>query len=121
MNNKLAVIVIGLVLLLANVAPATARQNNTIDGLLLGGAGGAIIGQVVAGKPAGVIVGSIIGGTLGMLIDLGPVRERVVVINQPWPQPRVTYIYRQPRDHRDLRRGQRRPGRQVSDSWRRRR
>jgi hypothetical protein len=45
----------------------------------------------------------------------------VVVINQPWPQPRVTYIYRQPRDHRDLRRGQRRPGRQVSDSWRRRR
>jgi len=48
------------------VQPAAAQ--NALDGLLLGGAAGAIIGGAATGKAGGAIAGGIIGAAMGAAI-----------------------------------------------------
>jgi hypothetical protein len=98
--KRLSIIAFVSALMMTSVGPATAHQNNGVEGLLLGGAGGAILGQAIARNPEGVIVGSLIGGTLGMLVDIGSVRDRVVVIDRPHYPPRVGYVSGNHRDYR---------------------
>jgi len=61
--------IISLVLIAAMGGTAQAHRKDGLEGLLIGGASGAIIGQAIARDVEGVIVGSIIGGTLGLIID----------------------------------------------------
>ncbi len=120
--KKLSAIVIALAMSVTTVGPAAARQSNGITGVLLGGAGGAIVGQAITGNPRGVIAGSIIGSTLGMLIDVGSPRDRLVVIDRPRHLPRAGYVSGNHRGHRRDRWEHRRRGQQWrSDRWQHRR
>jgi hypothetical protein len=50
------------------VAPASAQNNSTVGGALLGGAAGAIIGGAATGKAGGAVAGGIIGAAAGAMI-----------------------------------------------------
>ena len=102
--KRFSIFAFALALMMTTVGTATAHQGDGIEGLLLGGAGGAIVGQAIARNPQGVIVGSLIGGTLGVLIDIGSARDRVVVVDRPHYPPRVGYVSG---NHRDFRRDNR--------------
>lgn len=114
--QKLSPIVMGLAMAMITVTTAEARHSNGLDGLLLGSAGGAIIGQAIGRSPEGIRPGSVIGGTLGMLIDLDSGRNHVVVVdNHRHHRPRTGWVYSSPRDrqhdrweHRKHRRHERR-------------
>lgn len=98
--KNLVTIGIALALMLGSVGTGAAHQGVGVNGLLLGGAGGAIVGQAIAGNPEGVLVGSILGGTLGMLIDIGSARDHLVVVEQPRLPRRTRVVYREHRDYR---------------------
>ncbi|HER62426.1 MAG TPA: hypothetical protein ENO11_00405 [Desulfobacteraceae bacterium] len=89
--TKLTAFVLGFFMVLASVGIAQARHNDGLEGLVIGGVGGAAIGHVITGTPEGVIVGSVLGGTIGMLIDAGNNRHQVVYIKdrhrhyRQWP------------------------------------
>jgi len=120
--KKLSVTALTLAIFLSTGGMATAHQSIGVNGLLLGGAGGAIVGQAIAGNTEGVIVGSLIGGTLGMLIDIDSARPRVVVVDQPHYPSHVGYAYRIHRDHRHEQwKPRRHDQRWRSERWERRR
>jgi hypothetical protein len=98
--RKLSTILLALVISLTTIGTAAAHQSIGINGVLLGGAGGALAGQVLTRNPEGVIVGTIIGGTLGMLVDIGAARDRVVVIDRSRHPARHAVVYS---DHRPVR------------------
>lgn len=89
--TKWTALAIGILMVLASFGVAEARHDTPLEGLVIGGVGGAAIGHVVTGTPEGVIVGSVLGGTIGMLIDAGNDHHRVVYINdrhrhyRQWP------------------------------------
>ena len=118
MKNRLSSLVIGLAIIITTVGTAEARHNDGLEGLLLGSAGGAIVGHAIDRSPEGAIVGSMIGGTIGMLLDLGSDRKHLVVVNRPHHLPRATYSYTSHQDRRHERwhnrkhRRQERPWRQ---------
>jgi len=116
--KRLSIIAFALALMMTTVGTATAHQRIGIEGLLLGGAGGALVGQAIARNPEGVIVGSLIGGTLGMLLDVGLARDRVVVIDRPHYPPRVGHVFVNHWDYRQDKREHRRIDRRWrSDHW----
>ncbi len=116
--KKLTSFIIGLTIVITTFGMAEAHHSNGLEGLLLGSAGGAIIGHAVDRSPEGVIVGSVIGGTLGMLIDLGSERRHAVVIdNHRHYRPRVEYVYSSHWDRRHDRR-ERRMHRRHERRWR---
>lgn len=89
--TKLTTFILGICFVLAGSGTATAHANDGLEGLLIGGAGGAAVGHIVTGTPEGLIVGSLLGGTIGMLIDAGHDRHEVVFVrdrhrhHRPWP------------------------------------
>lgn len=89
--KKLITLVFGMCIVLASLGIATAHPNDGLEGLLIGGAGGAVVGHIVTGTPEGIIVGSLLGSTIGMLIDAGNDRHGVVLIrdryrhHERWP------------------------------------
>lgn len=78
--TKYAAFILGILMVLAGVGIAEARHDDGLEGLIIGGFGGAAIGHVITGTPEGVLVGSVLGGTIGLLVDAGNDRHRVVYI-----------------------------------------
>ena len=97
--QKLSPLVIALTIVTTTIGTANAHRNDGLDGLLLGGAGGAIVGHAINRSPEGIIVGSVIGSTLGMLIDLGLDRGHSVVIARSH-RPQANLAYNNRRDNR---------------------
>lgn len=64
--TKFTGIFIAAVIVLAGFNVARAHDEG-IEGLIIGGIGGAAIGHVISGTPEGVIVGSFIGSSIGLL------------------------------------------------------
>lgn len=98
--KKLSSFIIALVLVMAGGGTAVAHRSDGLEGLLLGGASGALVGQAIGRNPEAVIVGSVIGSTLGLLIDLGSSRHHAVVIDRPRQLPRAGFVYSSSRQHR---------------------
>lgn len=100
--TKFTALVFGIAIVLAGFSRAEAHHD-ALEGLLIGGAGGAAIGHVIAGTPEGVIVGSFLGGTIGMLVAAENHPDHVVVIREHhrphshWPG----HSYRGHRHNRD--------------------
>ena len=100
MNRKLTTIIVALTIVMTTITIAEARHRDGLDGLLLGSAGGAVIGHAIDRSPEGAIIGSVIGGTLGILLDLGSNRGHAMIIDGRRHQPRASFVYNSHRNNR---------------------